>query len=61
MTKDKDDISMWDIDLKCRDCGWTGISKNTEFATNSNNKVLMICPRCKAVNNFEVMNEKEGS
>ncbi|GEM_PF-5036201 len=62
MTKDEDDVSLWDVDLKCKACGWTGISKNTEFTTRKNSpKILMVCPRCRTVDYFEVINEKEGS
>lgn len=61
MTRDEndDDVSLWDVDLKCRECGWTGISKNTDFATNEDRTMLMVCPRCKTVDNFEVQNEEK--
>lgn len=61
MTREEndDDISLWDKNLECRECGWTGISKNTEFATDKDNKVLMVCPRCRTVDNFEVIDEEE--
>ena len=61
MTKDnEDDISLWDVDLECRECGWTGISKNTEFSSDEDRNVLMVCPRCKTVDNFEKINEEES-
>jgi len=56
MTKDEnsDDVSLWDVNLVCKECGWTGISKNTEAHIRDNDKqVLMVCPRCKAIDNFE--------
>jgi len=60
MTRDEndDDVSLWDVDLKCRECGWTGVSKNTDLAI-SEGTMLMACPRCKTVDNFEVQNEEE--
>jgi len=54
------DVSLWDIDLRCKACEWTGVSKNTEFTTRKNSKdILMVCPRCKTIDYFEVINEKE--
>jgi len=53
MTRDED-VSMWDINLVCKECGWTGISKNTEVQVDNPDKnILLVCPRCKAVDNFE--------
>lgn len=61
MTRDdnEDDISLWDVDLKCRECGWEGISKNTKLATKKGiAQIFMGCPRCQTVDNFEVQNEE---
>lgn len=58
--KNDDDVSLWDVDLICRACGWEGISKNAEISiTKDENKVLLVCPRCREVDNFERPNEEE--
>jgi len=57
MTRDED-VSLWDVDLICNSCGWDGIAKNTEINIRESDKqVLMVCPRCKAVDNFTVQDE----
>lgn len=64
MTGDEnsDDVTLWDIDLKCRACKWEGISKDTDtHFRESIKKVLMVCPRCKTIDYFEVINEKKES
>ncbi len=58
--KNDDDVSLWDVDLICRACGWEGISKNAEISINKEDKqVLLVCPRCREVDNFEKPNEEE--
>lgn len=61
MTKDEnedDDVSMWDVDLKCLECGWTGIKRNTQINGTANDKTIsMACPRCYAKDNFEIISE----
>lgn len=61
MTKDEDDVSLWDVDLICNACGWEGISKNAEILIKKDDKqVLLVCPRCREVDNFEKPNEEES-
>lgn len=60
MTRNDEDVSLWDVDLICRACGWEGISKNAEiFIKKEDKQVLLVCPRCREVDNFEKPNEEE--
>lgn len=52
-----DDVSMWDNELRCLECGWTGTRKNTRI-NGTSNSISMACPRCYAKDNFEVISEE---
>jgi len=62
MTKDEnedDDVSMWNVDLKCINCEWTGIMKHTRINAKPEDKTISVsCPRCYATDNFEVISEE---
>jgi len=44
----EDDVSLINIELTCKACGWQGLSQNTDrLIDQDSNKVSMVCPRCR--------------
>ncbi len=50
-----DDVSLVNIELTCKNCGWQGLSQNCDKAIDrgEGHQVRNVCPRCKAQENFK--------